>query len=116
MENNILKSDLEKVITFLKKKNLILTQSKNVELFEKKWSNWLGTKYSVFVNSGSSANLISIATLKEKYGSNWEIIVPSFTWVSDISLGIVHALLLPSKPIKREHSIGVSLLGRLFFC
>ena len=85
MENNILKSDLEKVITFLKKKNLILTQSKNVELFEKKWSNWLGTKYSVFVNSGSSANLISIATLKEKYGSNWEIIVPSFTWVSDIS-------------------------------
>ena len=85
MENNISKNDLDKVITFLKKKNVILTQSKNVEIFEKKWSQWLGVKYSVFVNSGSSANLITISVLKEKFGNDWEIIVPSFTWISDIA-------------------------------
>ncbi len=85
MENNITRDDLDKVINFLKKKNVILTQSKNVQNFEEKWSKWLGVKYSVFVNSGSSANLITISVLKEKFGNNWEIIVPSFTWISDIA-------------------------------
>ena len=85
MENNITRDDLDKVINFLKKKNVILTQSKNVHNFEEKWSKWLGVKYSVFVNSGSSANLITISVLKEKFGNNWEIIVPSFTWISDIA-------------------------------
>ena len=31
--------------------------------FEKKWSEWLGVKYSIFVNSGSSANLAMIYSL-----------------------------------------------------
>jgi CDP-6-deoxy-D-xylo-4-hexulose-3-dehydrase len=35
MKNNILRSDLDKVITFLKKKDPILTQNKNVKMFEK---------------------------------------------------------------------------------
>ena len=30
----------------------------------KKWSKWLGVKYSVFVNSGSSANFISMLILR----------------------------------------------------
>ena len=34
-----------------------LTQGKVVKEFEQAWSDWLGCKYSVFVNSGSSANL-----------------------------------------------------------
>ena len=34
-----------------------LTQGPVVKEFEKAWSEWLGCKYSVFVNSGSSANL-----------------------------------------------------------
>ena len=41
-------------------------------------------KYSVFVNSGSSANLISMAIVREKFGIG-EIIVPTLTWVSDIA-------------------------------
>ena len=49
---------------FLKNKDTILTQSKKVEEFEQKWSKWLGVKYSTFVNSGSSANFISISILK----------------------------------------------------
>ena len=62
----------------------MLTQSNQVEAFEKDWSDWLGTKYSVFVNSGSSANLITISALKEVSGLG-EIIVPTLTWVSDIA-------------------------------
>ena len=55
---------MDAVRKLIKNKNLILTQSKNVLEFERRWSNWLGVKYSVFVNSGSSANLISMFILK----------------------------------------------------
>lgn len=85
MKNNILKEDLNVVIKYLKKKNPFLTQKFNVKEFEKKWSRWLGVKYSVFVNSGSSANLLSMALLKLKYPKGGEVIVPPLTWVSDIS-------------------------------
>ena len=66
MYNNILPNDFNVLINFLKKKP-ILTQNKNVKKFENKWSKWLGVKYSVFVNSGSSANLLQIQLLKIKY-------------------------------------------------
>ena len=83
MENNITKEDNINVINFLKKNNK-LTNGKKVLEFEKKWSKWLGCKYSVFVNSGSSANLLSIHYLKY-LGLKGEIIVPALNWVSDIS-------------------------------
>ena len=87
MEDNIGKDDLNSVIKFLKKKP-ILTNNLKVKEFEKKWSNWLGVRYSVFVNSGSSANLLSIAYLKKLYKTG-EIIVPTLTWSSDVS-SIIH--------------------------
>ena len=49
-------------ITNVLKSNL-MTQGKYVKKFEKNFSNYLGTKYSVMVNSGSSANLLMIASL-----------------------------------------------------
>ena len=61
MDNNITSEDVEHLIGFLKAEH-IFTQSKNVQAFEDEWSRWLGVKYSVFVNSGSSANLLSIST------------------------------------------------------
>ena len=85
MHNNFSKEDIKSVIRFLRQnKNVVLTQSKKVREFEKKWSKWLGTKYSVFVNSGSSANLITLQALKIIHGEG-EIIVPTLTWISDIS-------------------------------
>lgn len=84
MSNNFEKDDLDSVIKLLKTNDPILTQSKNVLKFEKSWSKWLGVKYSVFVNSGSSANMISINILNILKGSG-EVIVPSLTWSSDIS-------------------------------
>ena len=84
MRNNILENDFNVLIKFLRKKP-ILTQNKNVKNFEEKWSKWLGVKYSVFVNSGSSANLLQIQLLKMQYPKGGEVIVPPFTWSSDIS-------------------------------
>ena len=75
MENNITRADISEVIKFLKKKNQILTSGAKVKKFELEWSKWLGVKYSVFVNSGSSANFLSIACLNEM-GLKGEIIVP----------------------------------------
>jgi len=83
MENNIPREDLDRVIEFLKT-DPILTQSKNVKEFEKEWSEWLGVKYSVFLNSGSSANILTMSAMKYLYGIG-EIILPPLTWVSDIS-------------------------------
>jgi CDP-6-deoxy-D-xylo-4-hexulose-3-dehydrase len=83
MENNINKEDLNVLISFLQKAPR-LTQSANVLAFEKEWSEWLGVGFSAFVNSGASANLITMAALKHLYGLG-EIIVPPLTWVSDIA-------------------------------
>lgn len=85
MDNNISQDDVFEIIKFLKKnKKRIFTQSKKVEDFENKWSKWLGVKYSVFVNSGSSANLLTLLIIKILYGTG-EIIVPTLTWISDIA-------------------------------
>ncbi len=84
MHNNFTNTDMGAVIKMLKIKNEILTQSKYVKMFEKKWSRWLGIKYSVFVNSGSSANFLTMAALKILYGKG-EVILPALTWISDIN-------------------------------
>jgi CDP-6-deoxy-D-xylo-4-hexulose-3-dehydrase len=84
MKNNITRDDLDVLIKFLQQNDPILTQSSNVQAFEKEWSQWLGVKYSVYVNSGASANLVTMAVLKQLYGGG-EIIVPPLTWVSDIA-------------------------------
>ncbi|MBV9124279.1 MAG: DegT/DnrJ/EryC1/StrS aminotransferase family protein, partial [Planctomycetes bacterium] len=93
MKNNISREDCEAVIELLRQEDPILTQSANVRAFEREWSSWLGVKYSVFVNSGSSANLLTMAALKELYGSG-EVLVPAITWVSDIA-SVLHCGMQP---------------------
>ena len=84
MKNNILREDLDAVISYLQQEDPILTNNAKVKEFEKEWSRWLGVKYSVFVNSGSSANFLSMVLLKEKFPDGGEVIVPPLTWNSDI--------------------------------
>ena len=84
MKNNISRADLDRLIEFLQQNDPMLTQSGQVQAFEQEWSNWLGVKHSVFVNSGSSANLLTMSVLRETCGHG-EIIVPTLTWVSDIA-------------------------------
>ena len=92
MKNNFTRSDMSAVKKVISVKNLVLTQSKNVRQFENKWSRWLGVKYSTFVNSGASANFITLAILKysNKNKNKNEIIVPSLTWVSDVASVIMN--------------------------
>jgi CDP-6-deoxy-D-xylo-4-hexulose-3-dehydrase len=85
MRNNILREDLDAVIEHLKQDDPILTHGANVRAFEAEWSEWLGVKHSVFVNSGASANLLTMAILKIRHPQGGEIIVPPLTWISDIS-------------------------------
>ena len=85
MRNNILREDLDAVIEYLKQDDPILTHGANVRAFEQEWSDWLGVKYSVFVNSGASANLLTMAILKIKHPGGGEVIVPPLAWVSDIA-------------------------------
>ena len=83
MSNNILQEDKKALINFIKSTSKF-TNGIKVKEFEKKWSKWLGVKYSTFVNSGSSANLISIHVLKELKKNKNEVILPAFTWNSDV--------------------------------
>ena len=85
MRNNILREDLDAVIEHLKQDDPILTHGANVRAFEEEWSSWLGVKYSVLVNSGASANLLTMAILKIRHPEGGEVIVPPLTWISDIA-------------------------------
>jgi CDP-6-deoxy-D-xylo-4-hexulose-3-dehydrase len=84
MRDNVTRADLDAVIDYLKQEEPILTQAAQVRAFEREWSDWVGMKYSVFLSSGSSANLLTLAGLKTLTGGG-EIIVPPLTWVSDIA-------------------------------
>lgn len=85
MRHNILREDLDAVIEHLKQDDPILTHGANVRAFEEEWSRWLGVKYSVLVNSGASANLLTMAILKIRHPEGGEVIVPPLTWISDIA-------------------------------
>ena len=85
MRNNISRADLDAVIAHLQQEDPILTQSSNVRAFEEEWSAWLGVNHSVFVNSGSSANQLTMAALRLRYPEGGDVIVPPLTWSSDIA-------------------------------
>lgn len=85
MRNNIAREDLDAIIAHLRQDDPILTNGPQCVEFEREWSKWLGVKYSVFVNSGASANLLSMALLKIRHPEGGEVIVPPLTWISDIA-------------------------------
>ena len=93
MHNNITRADLDLIIQYLSAEDPQLTHGPKVREFEKKWSEWLGVKYSVMVNSGSSANDLTMLALKHLKGVG-EVIVPPLTWVSDIA-SVLHAGMSP---------------------
>lgn len=64
-----------------------LTQGDAVKDFESRWSEWQGCKYSVFVNSGSSANFIAHHAAKSLYTTRFAhgICTQACTWSTTIS-------------------------------
>ena len=85
MSDNIDKEDVNALIDFLSQDQIPkLTNGPKVIEFENAWGEWLGTKYNLMVNSGASANELTMLALNYIHGEG-EIIVPPLTWISDIS-------------------------------
>ncbi len=80
------KTDINQLIKWLKT-NPRLTQGSISKKFEKQFAKWIGAKYALFCNSGSSANLLMMYSLLEKkiIKSNSKIVVPAICWSTDIS-------------------------------
>ena len=83
-KETITEVEIQRLIEWLKKYPRLTKGELTVE-FEKKWAEYIGTKYSVFVNSGSSANLLMVYTLKEMGKLKGKVIVPSVGWITTIS-------------------------------
>ena len=75
--------EINAVLKVLKKDSLSLTDGKNVKKLEKSVSKLFGKKYGLMVNSGSSANLLGLASFKFKRGS--EIITPNLTFSTTVA-------------------------------
>lgn len=77
--------DINQLINWLKR-NPRLTKGALTWEFERQWAKWIGTKYAVFCNSGSSANLLmAYAALVSGKCANKKVIVPSVGWVTTIA-------------------------------
>jgi CDP-4-dehydro-6-deoxyglucose reductase, E1 len=64
-----------------------LTKGPLTPKLESKWSSWLGVDYTVFCNSGSSANLLMLWALVEagRVNKNCKVVVPSVSWATDLA-------------------------------
>lgn len=93
MEDNISRENLDDLIAYLSTDNPRLTNGPKVAEFENAWSSWLGVRGSVMVNSGSSANELTMQIVESLKGRG-EVIVPPLTWVSDIA-SVIKAGLRP---------------------
>ena len=87
VENPFDSDDIKKGINVLKSKQLtISTQTHNLEKF---FSTKFKSKYSLMVNSGSSANLLALQCLINPYRANRlkkgdEIIIPTLCWSTSL--------------------------------
>ena len=77
------RKEINAVNEVLTKNNLTLIDGPSVKLFEKNVAKLFGKRFGLMVNSGSSANLLAIASLKLKKGS--EIITPTLTFSTTVA-------------------------------
>jgi CDP-6-deoxy-D-xylo-4-hexulose-3-dehydrase len=86
MQTAITESDKKALIDFIESSDRY-TCGNMVKQFEDAWSEWLGSKYSLYVTSGSTANLLLMASVKELYDipNGSKVLVPACTWVTNVS-------------------------------
>ena len=91
VSDTIDRDDIDSLIKWLSQDEIPrLTKGDLTLELESKWSKKIGTKYSVYVNSGSSAILLSLAALLESGRiKNKKIIVPGLSWATDVSTPIL---------------------------
>jgi CDP-6-deoxy-D-xylo-4-hexulose-3-dehydrase len=94
VSDTIDKNDINHLIKWLSQDETPkLTKGDLTIELEEKWAKKLGTKYSVFVNSGSSSILLTLAALKHTNRlKNNKVVVPSLSWATDLSSPILLGL------------------------
>ena len=98
LSNAFSKSDISEGRKILESKQI--TMSSKTKLFEKKFAQYIGSKFALMVNSGSSANLLALSLLtnpmrKKRLNPGDEVIVPVVCWSTSLWPIIQHGL----KPI-----------------
>jgi CDP-6-deoxy-D-xylo-4-hexulose-3-dehydrase len=91
VSDTINKEDINCLIEWLSQDEIPKLTKGNLTIeLEKKWAEKIGTKYSVFVNSGSSSILLSLAAfLYSNKIKNKKIVIPSLSWATDVSSPIL---------------------------
>lgn len=86
MDDAISFSDKLKMVKFVLTTNQF-TNGSVVKELETKWNDWLGSKFSLFVSSGSTANFLLIDSVKELYGlkSGDKVLLPACTWMTNVA-------------------------------
>ena len=87
LEDAFSNEDLNSAIKVIKSKKL--TMSKKTKEFEEKFSNFFNTKFSLMLNSGSSANLLAFFALinplkKNNLKAGDECLVPALCWSTSL--------------------------------
>jgi CDP-6-deoxy-D-xylo-4-hexulose-3-dehydrase len=97
VSDTINKDDINCLIKWLNQDEIPrLTKGDLTWEFEEKWAKKIGTKYSIYLNSGSSAILLTLAALQHTNRlKNNKIIIPGLSWATDVS----SPMLLGMEPI-----------------
>ena len=87
VSDTINREDIDVLVEWLQQDPIPrLTKGDLTLQLEEKWAKKIGTKYSVFVNSGSSSILLTLAALNESGKlKNNKIVVPAVSWATDVS-------------------------------
>jgi len=84
-DNTISAHEIDLLASWLKEGHQI-TKGPLTREFEAEFAAYSGTKYSIMVNSGSSANLLMAYSLLEAgYLRNKKVIVPAVSWITTLS-------------------------------
>lgn len=86
MEDAISFRDKFKLAKFVLTANQF-TNGPKVKELEDAWSKWLGCNHSLFVSSGSTANFLLLAAVKDYYGlkAGDKVLLPSCTWMTNVA-------------------------------
>jgi len=86
VSDTINRDDIDALIKWLQQDPIPrLTKGDLTVLLEERWAKKVGTKHSVFVNSGSSAILLLLAALKTTGRYSNKIVCPTLSWITDVS-------------------------------
>jgi CDP-6-deoxy-D-xylo-4-hexulose-3-dehydrase len=94
VSDTINKNDINCLVDWLQQDSIPrLTKGELTSKLERKWADKIGTKYSVFVNSGSSSILLTLLALKHMGRiPSGKVVVPGLSWATDVSSPMVLGL------------------------